>query len=171
MRLISALFVLVLGLVGVCAPATGDVGQRRVEERGSGCYNFGCAGKSPTTTGCANDPYVRTVTSRAGYDGSGRVEAKYSQSCHSYWARFVPSHWTPPCLDYGIQVQVGVLDSSGHIVVDYTRGNTTGDDCSYFWTSMVGAGNRYVRVRSGYMACGGGVCTPYWSSWGPWGKF
>ena len=171
MRLSALFALLALLVVGLAVPAAADAREPVTEVQRGGCYNFGCADKLPENTNCDADPYIQTVTSRDGYSGDGRVQVCYSPLCHAYWGRYDPQGSLPSCYESRIQIQVGVRNSSGGIDPVNSQ-SRNGDKCSWYWTRMLGAGDRWARVRSGYLLCSfQDPCDVAWTGWSAWGKF
>lgn len=164
---VLALLALVAGLlVPGAVQASGPVAARLAT-----CVGSSCAGKLPQNTGCDADPGLRTVSSRAGYSGVGRVEARFSSECRAFWVRYDPQGALPSCYEIRIQVQTGVRRASG--VVDPVASTyRNGDKCAYYWSTMLGSGDgRYARVRSGYLHCSyQDPCDVSWTAWSAWGR-
>ena len=57
----------------------------------AGCYDTGCKGRNPSTSGCGGD--ARTLEEFT--DGSFRVELRYSPACYAAWTRITTRSGTP----------------------------------------------------------------------------
>jgi hypothetical protein len=69
------------GVAGVAIPASA-----------AGCSGFGCDGQDPVATGCANSAVTVASVNIWNWNQSvllGRVDMRWSNSCHTNWARTV----------------------------------------------------------------------------------
>lgn len=175
--LVTALLALVLTGLGLpntaqAEDAAADPTAEPIAASRATCAGYSCTGELPDRAGCDDDPNLTTVTSRAGYGGVGRIEARYSPGCRAVWARYNPSGAQEPCYEIRIQVQTGVRDADGNISAASSKSRVSSQCASYYWSPMVGTSSgRYARVRSGYVLCSyQDPCDVAWTGWSTWGR-
>lgn len=150
MRLRTGLLALLAG--GALALGGGAVTAPRAEAL---CWNYGCDGSNPQTTGCSGSAINAAYDyfDIAGSPNMGLVEARYSRSCVSQWTR---GSFTPTAYQYPSLSQINIHGTHG------TRNGAVGSGTNSWYTAQLGALNNQYYSSVTFVMWGGYYgSTPY----------